>query len=194
MVWSWPVAARPSFGEENQGAGHVSGVVTPRLRAGDQGAGAFWCRPGTWPEWLRYQPMKGVFQSDLLGEDTELERQMGEQDGGVHVAEVVGGVDGGFRARGVFSRPMILTGEKLMRSRVRAQRCADGMLLPAGFVPQFHRAGRCSRMRPWRDRRAGTRSRYESQPEEERRLFGPGAAQWAEARNFFPLCLRFRSK
>ena len=32
---------------------------------------------------------------DLLGQNAELEGELGEEDGGVHVAEVVGGVDGG---------------------------------------------------------------------------------------------------
>ena len=61
---------------------------------------------GTWPERLRYQPMKGVFQRRLLGEDAELEGQLGEEDGRVHVAEVVGGVDGGLVDVELFA-PMI---------------------------------------------------------------------------------------
>ncbi len=32
----------------------------------------------------------------MFGEDAELEGELGEEDGGVHVAEVVGGVNGYF--------------------------------------------------------------------------------------------------
>ena len=38
---------------------------------------------------------EGDLPEGLLGEDAELEGELGEEDGGVVVAEVVGGVDGG---------------------------------------------------------------------------------------------------
>ena len=38
---------------------------------------------------------EGSLPEGLLGEDAELEGQPGEEDRRVHVAEVVGGVDGG---------------------------------------------------------------------------------------------------
>ena len=69
-------------------------VATPRLRLATRERGLL-VSTGTWPERLRYQPMNGDLPERLLGEDAELEGQAGEEDRRVHVAEVVGGVDGG---------------------------------------------------------------------------------------------------
>ncbi len=62
---------------------------------------------------------EGDLPEGLLGEDAELEGEVGEEDGGVHVGEVVGGEDGG--AGGELVAPRTVTGEKVTRRRVRAQ-------------------------------------------------------------------------
>ena len=79
--------------------------------------------------------MKGVFQRDLLRENAELERQIGEEDRRVHVAEVVRGVDGGL------VHVELLAADDFDRGKADEQQGAgpdarDGVLLAAGFVPQ----------------------------------------------------------
>ena len=91
---------------------------------------------GTWPERLRYQPMKGDLPEGLLGQDAELEGELGEEDGGVVVAEVVGGVDGDLVEYGGGRAWTRVTGEREIQRRTLAQSAGDGVLLTAGFIPK----------------------------------------------------------
>jgi len=58
------------------------------VEAGDEGAVLF-MSTGTWPEWLRYQPMKGVFQRPCLARMRNWNGRWAKEDWGVHVTEVV---------------------------------------------------------------------------------------------------------
>ena len=102
----------------------------------------------TWPERLRYQPMKGSFQSARLGEDAELEGQLRKEHGRVVVAEVVGGVDGeraaagpavaGFAAaqRLQFFEAFDGDGGKREEQQCAGPGARDKVLLAAGVVPE----------------------------------------------------------
>ena len=79
--------------------------------------------------------MKGIFQSGLFGEDAELEGELGEEDGGVVVAEMVGGVDGDLVEVELFCADE-LDGREADEEQDRGPDAGDGVLLAAGFVPQ----------------------------------------------------------
>ncbi len=78
---------------------------------------------------------EGDLPEVLLGEDAELEGQLGEEDGRVVVAEVVGGVDGDLVEAEFFGADE-LDGREADEQQDPGPDAGDGVLLAAGFVPQ----------------------------------------------------------
>src|ERR1700733_4672737 len=80
-------------------------------------------------------PDKGSLPERLFGENAELEGEIGEQDRGVHVAEVVGGVDGGFVYVEFFAADNLDRRHADQQQRARPE-VRDHVLLAAGPVPE----------------------------------------------------------
>ncbi len=88
------VGSALAFGEEDErGSGLEDGHSAKE--AGDGGTGAARI-DGDLAGTLEVPAYEGDFPEALLGKDAELEGELGEEDWGVHVAEVVGGVYGYF--------------------------------------------------------------------------------------------------
>jgi hypothetical protein len=78
---------------------------------------------------------EGSLPEGLFGEDTELEGEFGEEDGGVVVAEVVGGVDGDL----VLVELLFIDepdGGEANEEEASGPDVGDEVLLAAGFVPK----------------------------------------------------------
>ena len=89
----WPVAARAPSGKMTSGMPD-SRAVTPRMQAGDGCARTAGMIDGHLAGAVEIPADEGNLPERLLGEDAELEGKFGEEDRGVDVTEVVGGVDG----------------------------------------------------------------------------------------------------
>src|SRR5580704_5686679 len=88
------VVGSASFGKEDQREA-VSEGLDSAVEAGYGVAGAGLIN-GDLAGAVEVPADKGDLPEALFGEDAELEGEFGEEDGSVVVAEVVGGVDGGF--------------------------------------------------------------------------------------------------
>ncbi len=84
--------------------------------------------------------MKRDLPERLLGKDPELEGEAGKEDGGVHVAEVVGGVNGGFVYVELLRTDDFDRGEADEQEGAGPKAC-NGMLLATGLVPEAHHEG-----------------------------------------------------
>ncbi len=138
-----------SFGKENEWEAGLEGRDAA-VEAGDQGTVALEVDRDL-AGVVEVPANEGDLPEGLLGEDAELEGEPGKEDRGVHVAEVVGGVDGGL----VYVE--LLRTDDFDRGEADEQEGAgpeagDGVLLAAGFVPEAAPGGRCSRSRRWRGR------------------------------------------
>jgi hypothetical protein len=80
----------------------------------------------------------------LLCEDAELERELGEEDRGVHVAEVVGGVDGGLVDVELLATDDFDRG-KADEEQGSSPETGDEVLLAAGFIPEAAEKGDASK-------------------------------------------------
>jgi hypothetical protein len=89
-----PAGGAATFGEQDKGKAGLEGSDAA-VEAGDEGAGAL-CIDGNLAGAVEIPAYEGDLPERLLSQNAELERQAREEDRGVHVAEVVGGVDGGF--------------------------------------------------------------------------------------------------
>src|ERR1700733_13937552 len=88
------VVGSASFGEEDQPEAVLEGLDSA-VEAGYGVAGAGLI-DGDLAGAVEVPADEGDLPEALFGEDAELEGEFGEEDGGVVVAEVVGGVGGGF--------------------------------------------------------------------------------------------------
>ena len=127
------VGGAASFGEEDEGEAGLR-VATPRLRLATDVAGAGLV-DGDLAGVVEVPADEGDLPEGLLGEDAELEGEFGEEDGRVVVAEVVGGVDGGFVHVELFCADE-LDGGEADEEQGAGPEVGDGVLLAAGFVPQ----------------------------------------------------------
>ena len=126
------MAARPPSGKRTSGRPCFEGGDAA-VEAGDERARALDV-DGNLAGAVEVPADEGDLPEGLLGEDAELEGQPGEEDGGVHVAEVVGGVDGGFVHVELLCADDFDGGEA-DEEQGAGPEVGDGVLLAAGFVP-----------------------------------------------------------
>ena len=115
------VGGAAAFGEDDERQAGLQRFDAAE-QAGDGGAGAGLSRWGPGRSGGGTSRRRGSSRG-ALGEDAELEGQLGEEDGRVHVAEVVGGVDGDVVEAELFGADEF-DGREAMSSMMRAQRRA----------------------------------------------------------------------
>ncbi len=76
----------------------------------------------------------------MLGEDTELEGETGEEDWGVHVAEVIGGVDSGFVLVQLLAADDF-DGREADEHEGAGPELGDEVLLATGLIPKTTEEG-----------------------------------------------------
>jgi hypothetical protein len=128
-----PVGGAASFGEEDEGHAGVEGGDSA-AEAGYGGAGAGLI-DGDLAGTVEVPADEGDLPEGLFGEDAELEGELGEEDGGVVVAEVVGGVDGDIVEVKLFEADDLDGGETNVEEDF-GPGAGDGVLLAAGLVPE----------------------------------------------------------
>ncbi len=127
-----------SFGEEDEREALFEGGDSA-VEAGDEGAGTVGV-DGDLAGVVEVPADEGDLPEGLLGEDAELEGKPGEEDRGVHVAEVVGGVDGGFVDVELFAADDF-DGREADEQEGSGPEAGDEVLLAAGFVPEAAEEG-----------------------------------------------------
>jgi hypothetical protein len=103
------------------------------VQAGDEGAGALGVY-GHLARTIEIPADEGDLPERLLGEDAELKRELGKEDGSVHIAEMVGGVDSGFVLVKLLTTHDFNRGDADEEQGACPQ-MSDGVLLAAGLVP-----------------------------------------------------------
>ncbi len=126
------VGGAASFGEEDEGHAVFEGVdAAVEAGGGVAGAGLV---DGDLAGTVEVPANEGDLPKALFSEDAELEGEFGEEDGGVEVAEVVGGVDGGL----VLVELLFIDegdGGEADEEQGAGPDVGDEVLLAAGFVP-----------------------------------------------------------
>ncbi len=126
------VGGAASFGEEDEGQAVFEGLdAAVEAGYGVAGAGLV---DGDLAGAVEVPADEGDLPKALFGEDAELEGEFGEEDGGVVVAEVVGGVDGGL----VLVELLFIDeadGGEADEKQGASPDVGDEVLLAAGFVP-----------------------------------------------------------
>ncbi len=122
-----------AFGKEDQRQAVLERFDTAK-QAGDGRAAGFGV-DGDLAGAVEVPADEGDLPERLLGEDAELEGQLGEEDGRVVVAEMVGGVDGGVAGVQVLAADEF-DGREADQQEGVGPGARDGVLLAAGFVPK----------------------------------------------------------
>ena len=118
------IARSAALGKNQQ---RNSGTPAPLARPGSWSSRRARASPrGTWmcPARRQMPAEKRDLKESALGQEAELHRDVGEHDGRVHVAKVVGHENVAAVLREIFSSPSTLTFTPLTRSRHRAQAAA----------------------------------------------------------------------
>ena len=126
------VGGAASFGKEDEGKAVFEGLDSA-VEAGYGCAGAGLV-DGDLAGAVEVPADEGDLPETLFGEDAELKGEFGEEDGGIEVAEMVGGVDGGF----VLVKLLLIKegdGGEADEEQGAGPDVGDEVLLATGFVP-----------------------------------------------------------